>query len=96
MQQRDDVEVRQQLFGLRRLQGSAGFKTPYSWRRNRRVGNEAGSHCALNDDIDTLTGRQGVDGFLAKRLSKRVADPRSAVDKITDQAAREFWNDAGV
>jgi len=42
-----------------------------------------------DDDLDTLTGSQGQDWFFANR----VADNGGVLDKVTDQAANELWND---
>ncbi|MEZ6032243.1 MAG: hypothetical protein R3C17_04060 [Planctomycetaceae bacterium] len=42
-----------------------------------------------DNDVDTLTGSQGIDWFFANHF----ADGGGALDKITDKAASELWSD---
>ena len=58
---------------------TAGFKL---------VGDDGASQTVFNDnDVDTLTGSQGIDWFFANHHGPGV------LDILTDKAANELWND---
>jgi hypothetical protein len=64
-----------------------GIGSPTGYRLN---GNDGTLQTVFNDnDVDTLTGSQGQDWFLANQ----VADNGGAIDKVTDKAANELWSD---
>jgi Ca2+-binding RTX toxin-like protein len=42
-----------------------------------------------DNDVDTLTGSQGVDWFFANQ----IADNGAALDRLTDMAANELGTD---
>lgn len=56
----------------------------------RLNGNDGAVQTVFNDnDVDTLTGNQGTDWFLANR----VADNGGALDRVNDLAGSEDWSD---
>ena len=56
----------------------------------RLNGNDGAGQTVFNDnDVDQLTGSQGQDVFWANQ----VADNGGVLDRVTDQAANESWND---
>jgi hypothetical protein len=56
----------------------------------RLVGNHGAAQTVFNDnDVDVLTGSQGIDWFFANRY----ADDGGVLDIITDKAANELWSD---
>jgi hypothetical protein len=56
----------------------------------RLNGNDGSAQTVFNDnDVDTLTGSQGQDWFLANQ----VADNGGVLDVVTDKAANELWSD---
>ena len=57
---------------------------------NLLVGDDGETQTVFNDNqVDTLTGNQGVDWFFANR----VADNGGVLDIVTDLAGNELWSD---
>jgi hypothetical protein len=58
----------------------------------RLNGNYGATQTVFNDEsVDTLTGSQGQDWFFANKVADGVIG--DVLDKVTDQAANELWND---
>ena len=56
----------------------------------RLIGDDGATQTVFNDnDVDTLTGGQGVDWFFANRFS----DNGGVIDIVSDKAGSELWND---
>lgn len=59
----------------------------------RLNGNAGMLQTVFNDnDVDTLTGNEGRDWFLANQL----ADNGGALDRVIDQASNENWSDTDL
>ena len=58
----------------------------------RLVGDDGADQTVFNDnDVDTLTGSQGVDWFFANRENNNGGN--AVLDIVTDKSGSEFWND---
>jgi hypothetical protein len=56
----------------------------------RLVGDDGATQTVFNDnDVDKLTGSQGMDWF----FGNRVNDNGGVLDNIVDKAINELWND---
>lgn len=58
----------------------------------RLVGDDGADQTVFNDnDVDTLTGSQGVDWFFANRENTNGGN--AVLDIVTDKSGSEFWSD---